>query len=77
MIKTELGQTYDKRTDKSLKTEGPKILSNDFFYFRTVIFGGPIPQRCLHRPSTVVRQDLAEGSTSEDAKPWNQRENAT
>ena len=30
------------RTDKSLITEGPKILSNDIFYFRTVIIGGPI-----------------------------------
>ena len=29
-------------TDKSLKTEGPKIMSNDIFYFRTVIIGGPI-----------------------------------
>ena len=31
-------------TDKSLKTEGPKILSNfnDIIYFRTVIIGGPI-----------------------------------
>ena len=28
-------------TDKSLKTEGPKILSNDIFYFSTVIIGGP------------------------------------
>ena len=25
----------DTGTDKSLKTEGPKILSNDIFYFRT------------------------------------------
>ena len=24
------------------KTEGPKILSNDIFYFKTVIIGGPI-----------------------------------
>ena len=32
----------DTWTDKSLKTEGPKILSNDIFYFRTVIIGGPI-----------------------------------
>ena len=32
----------DTGTDKSLKTEGPKILSNDIFYFRTVIIGGPI-----------------------------------
>ena len=29
-------------TDKSLKTEGPKILSNDMFHFRTVIIDGPI-----------------------------------
>ena len=39
-------QTADRKTDtgtdKSLKTEGPKILSNDIFYFRTVIIGGPI-----------------------------------
>ena len=34
-------QTHVTRTDKSLKTEGPKILSNDIFYFRTVIIGGP------------------------------------
>ena len=33
----------DRRTDKSLKTEGPKILSDDIFYFRTVIIGGAIP----------------------------------
>ena len=32
----------DTGTDKSLKTEGPKILSNDNFYFRTVIIGGPM-----------------------------------
>ena len=30
------------RTDKSLKTEGPKIFSNGIFYFMTVIIGGPI-----------------------------------
>ena len=29
-------------TDKSLKTEGPMILSIDIFYFKTVIIGGPI-----------------------------------
>ena len=28
-------------TDKSLKTEGPMILSNDVFFFKTVIIGGP------------------------------------
>ena len=38
------GQTHrhtDTWTDKSLKTEGPKILSNYIFYFRTMIIGGP------------------------------------
>ena len=29
-------------TDKSLKNEGPMILSIDIFYFKTVIIGGPI-----------------------------------
>ena len=29
-------------TDKSLKTEGPMILSNDIFFFKTVIIGGSI-----------------------------------
>ena len=37
----------DTGTDKSLKTEGSKILSNDIFYLRTVIIGGPI-FRCGH-----------------------------
>ena len=31
----------DGRTDKSLKTEGPMILSIAIFYFKTVIIGGP------------------------------------
>ena len=35
-------QTHVTGTDKSLKIEGPNILSNDIFYFRTVIIGGPI-----------------------------------
>ena len=30
-----------KITDRKVKTEGPKILSNDIFYFNTVIIGGP------------------------------------
>ena len=34
--------SHVRRTDKSLKTEGPKILSKDILYFRTVIIGGPI-----------------------------------
>ena len=40
---------YRARTDiqqtdgqKKVKTEGPKILSNDIFYLMTVIIGGPI-----------------------------------
>ena len=32
----------DTVTDKRLKSEGPKIWSNDIYYFRTVIIGGPI-----------------------------------
>ena len=33
----------DTGTDRSLKTEGPKILSNyDIFYLKTMIIGGPI-----------------------------------
>ena len=40
--RTDTRHTHVTRTDKSLKTEGPKILSNDIFYFRTVIIGGPI-----------------------------------
>ena len=32
----------DTWTDKSLKTDGPMILSNDIFFFKTVIIGGPI-----------------------------------
>ena len=35
-------QTHGTWTDKRLKTEGPKILSNYMFYFKTVIIGGPI-----------------------------------
>ena len=36
-------QTHtDRRTDRKVKTEGSKILSNDIFYFKTVIIGGPI-----------------------------------
>ena len=32
----------DTGTDKSLKTEGPKILSNYIFYLKSVIIGGTI-----------------------------------
>ena len=40
--RTDTRHTHVTRTDKSLKTEGPKILSNYIFYFKTVIIGGPI-----------------------------------
>ena len=39
---TQTHRHTDTGTHKSLKTEGPKILANDIFYFRTVIIGGPI-----------------------------------
>ena len=42
VIKTVAYRAWtDTGTDKSLKTEGPKILSNDICYFMTVIIGGP------------------------------------
>ena len=59
MIEAQMNrQTHrhtDTGTDKSLKTEGPKILSNDMFYFKTVIIGGPIsgPLVDIHRPTIV------------------------
>ena len=34
-------QTPHGQTKKNKKTEGPKILSNYIFYFKTVIIGGP------------------------------------
>ena len=40
-------QSADRQTQtwtvKSLKTEGPKILSNYNFDFKTLIIGGPFP----------------------------------
>ena len=47
VIKTEayrartFRHTPHARTYKKVKTEGPMILSNDIFYFKTVIIGGP------------------------------------
>ena len=40
-------QSADRHTDRHThgqteKTEGPMILSNNIFYFKTVIIGGPI-----------------------------------
>ena len=45
-------QTDVTWTDKSLKTEGPKILSNYIFYFKTVIIGGP--KRVLIKLSIII-----------------------
>ena len=39
---TDRHTAHVRRPDKCLKTEGPKILSNDIFHFRTVIIGDPI-----------------------------------
>ena len=36
------------RTDKKVKTEGPKIFSNYIFYFKTAIIGGPISNPYIH-----------------------------
>ena len=41
-VRTDRHTAHGTRTDKSLKTEGPKILSYYIFYFKTVIIGGPI-----------------------------------
>ena len=59
----------ETRTDKSLKTEGPKILSNDIFYFRNVIIGGPKKQLTffvssvlyVHRLTEIARVSLFDG----------------
>ena len=51
--RTECGQTdthtsqKQTQTDKKLKTEGTKILSNDIFYPKTVIIGGPTIENYL------------------------------
>ena len=45
----------DTWTDKSLKTEGPMILSNDTFFFKTVIIGGPIRQLLLTNMFCIVK----------------------
>ena len=51
-------QNADRQTDgqtgRKIKTEGPKILSNYIFYFKTVmIIGGPIVHQAL---SDFVKQ---------------------
>ena len=54
----------DTGTDKSLNTEGPKILSNHVFYFRTVIIGvsdlivgGPI--RCYNKDQLKYHRECS------------------
>ena len=49
----------EKRRDKKVITEGPKILSNDIIYFRTMIIGGPIKTLCSK-----------QHSTAQDARPY-------
>ena len=41
-------------TDKSLKTEGPKILSNDIFYLRTMIIDRPINRKEYTQKTTLI-----------------------
>ena len=61
---TETRQTHGRRRDKSAKTEGPKILSNYIFYFKTVIIGGPIKQVQLRVAVEyyISREDLLKVS---------------
>ena len=56
MIKTltyrvDTDRRTDTKTDRKVKTEGLKILSNDNFYFKTVIIGGPITRKNAVRGS--------------------------
>ena len=39
---TDTDRQIDIPTDRKVKTEGPKNLWNDIFYFKTVIIGCPI-----------------------------------
>ena len=60
--RTERGQT-NRHTDtrhmdrQKVKTEGLMILSNDIFYFKTVIIGGP--KNVLDRDYRVVHRILS------------------
>ena len=46
-LRTDRQTHVTRQTDKQkFKTEGPNILSNDIFYFRTVIIGGPTEMTC-------------------------------
>ena len=42
-----LDRQKDTGIDKRLKTEGPKLLSNNIFYLKTVIIGDPINSNLL------------------------------
>ena len=53
-------------TDKKVKSEGPKILSNYIFYFKTVIVGGPISLHNLISVFPILSTDnLQEIDTSQ------------
>ena len=45
---TQTHRHTDTWTDKTLKTEGPRILSNDIFFFKKVIIGGPTDIKKSH-----------------------------
>ena len=60
----------DTWTDKSLKTEGPKILSNDIFYFRTVIIGGPIRVQTFYESNVKLNRHMTKGSTQTNAQQY-------
>ena len=44
--RTDTDTQTDRLTDREVKTEGPKILSNDIFYLQTVIMSGPSNPTC-------------------------------
>ena len=51
--------TIYARAEKKVKTEGPKILSNDIFYFKTVmIIGGPKRGLELYNVQVYSLEDL-------------------
>ena len=51
------GQTDTRMDRQKLKTEGPKILSNDIFFFRTVIIGGPIWKHHNSKDTLLIKLD--------------------
>ena len=50
---------------QKVKTEGPKILSKHFFYFKTVIFGVPIMYSILTNITVSILDEVVSTDTSE------------